>query len=55
MKNIRLLVVGMIACLFLILLSVSCDTDKGADIQSIERNNNNIQKIDKGEIDNDDI
>ena len=53
MKNLRIVLVGVIASLFLMTLSISCDTDKGADIQTIEKDD--IQKLDKGEIGDDDI
>ncbi len=52
MKNYRVLLVGFIACLFLITLSVSCDAEDSAEIQKIEDSNT---KLNKDEIDNDDI
>ena len=53
MKNLRVLLVGLIAILLLSTLSISCDAQKNGDIQSIEQND--IQKLGKDEIDDDDI
>jgi len=52
MKNLRVLFVGVVACFFLMTLSVSCDADESADIQKNEQDD---AKIGKDEIDNDDI
>jgi hypothetical protein len=36
MKNLRGVLVGIVASLLLTTLSISCDADKSGDIQSIE-------------------
>lgn len=53
MRKLRVQLVGIIACLFLITLSVSCDADDSADIQKFE--DTDTKAIGKDEIDNDDI
>jgi len=53
MKKLRIVFVGIIASLFLMTLSISCDADEGADIQKVEQHE--TKAINKGEIGNDDI
>ena len=53
MKNFKIVLVGIIASLFLMALSVSCDADQSADIQKLEQDD--AKAIGKDEIDNDDI
>ena len=55
MRNTRVLLVGLIASVLLLTLSVSCDAEQNGDIQGIEQQSADRQALGKDEIDNDDI